>query len=71
MQLPLTIKDKAMSSSKENIPINKLIILAFVLINAIIAEVAFIHNANWYWALLLTIPLLVVAIYNARRNQIF
>jgi hypothetical protein len=57
-----------MLSQKENVPVNKLIILLFVLISAIIAEFAFIHNAKWYWALLLTIPLLIITIYKACRN---
>jgi len=58
-----------MLSQKENIPANKLAILSFVLINAIIAEFAFIHNAKWYWALLLTVPLLLIAIYNTWLNE--
>jgi len=57
-----------MLSQKENVPVNKLIILLFVLISAIIVEFAFIHNAKWYWALLLTIPLLIITIYKACRN---
>jgi hypothetical protein len=58
-----------MLSQKENVPANKLIISLFVLINVIITELAFIHNTKWLWALLLTIPLLFIAIYNARLNE--
>ena len=58
-----------MLSQKENVPANKLIIILFVLINVIITEFAFIHNTKWLWALLLTIPLLLIAIYNASWNE--
>ena len=58
-----------MLSQKENVPASKLIITVFVLINAVIAEFAFVYNTKWYWALLLTIPLLFIAIYNARLNK--
>ena len=58
-----------MLSQKENVPANKLIILLFILINVIIVEFAFIHNTKWWWTLLLTIPLLFIAIYNARLSE--
>lgn len=58
-----------MLSQKENVPANKLIRLLFVLINVTIIEFAFIHNTKWLWALLLTMPLLLIAIYNARLNE--
>ena len=58
-----------MLSQKENVPANKLIILLFVLTNVILIEFAFVHNTKWLWALSLTIPLLLIAIYNAHWNE--
>ena len=45
------------------------VILLLVLINILIIKVAFIHNEKWYLALFVTLPLLVVAIYNARQKR--
>jgi len=58
-----------MLSQKENVPATKLIIILFVLINVIITEFAFIHNTKLLCVLLLTITLLLIAIYNARWNE--
>lgn len=58
-----------MLSQKENIPASKLIIALFVLVNVIVAEFAFIHNTKWLWALLITIPLLFIAVYNNHMNE--
>ncbi|MEO6549660.1 MAG: hypothetical protein ABIN94_16785 [Ferruginibacter sp.] len=37
-----------------------IILLALVLINAIILEDSFTVNEQWYWALIVTIPLLIL-----------
>lgn len=45
------------------------IILAIVLLNAVILETAFTANGDFYWLLLLTFPLLLLAIYNIKQKK--
>jgi len=42
--------------------ISGIIILLIVFINVLIIKVSYIGNANWYFALILTLPLLVLAL---------
>lgn len=53
-----------MSAQKKDITVNGAIRLLLVLINAAILKVAFIKNENFYWALIIMLPLLIVAHYN-------
>jgi glutamate synthase domain-containing protein 2 len=45
------------------------IILVIVLLNAIVLSVAYTKSAGWYWALLFTVPLLLLAIRDVRQNK--
>jgi glutamate synthase domain-containing protein 2 len=49
--------------------ISAIIILFIVLINAIILQEGFTGNGNWYYALLFTVPLLLLAIANIRQKK--
>jgi hypothetical protein len=55
---------------KENhVPISGIIILLLVYLNAFILKMAFIQNKNWYEALIITLPLLIVAVYDNRARS--
>ncbi|WP_018614659.1 hypothetical protein [Segetibacter koreensis] len=45
------------------------IILLLVFINAFILKIAFIQNEKWYATLVITLPLLLIAIYNVIRRH--
>jgi hypothetical protein len=47
--------------------IRGMVITMAVLINAVILYAAFIKNENWYWALMVSAPLLVMV--SGRRNK--
>lgn len=40
-----------------------------VFLNVIVFKSAFTINEEWYWALLVTIPLLLVAVSDIKRNK--
>lgn len=44
------------------ISISGIIVLFVVLLNAVILKTAFTENENWYWALVVTIPMLLIAL---------
>lgn len=49
------------------VPARGMMITMAVLINVIILYAAFIKSENWYWALLVSAPLLVMV--SGRRNK--
>ena len=46
---------------QKSVSISGIIILLIILINVLIIKVSYIGNVNWYYALILTLPLLVLA----------
>jgi glutamate synthase domain-containing protein 2 len=46
-----------------------LIILSLVLLNAFIIREVYTGNENWYWSLIVTLPLLFMAILNIRQKK--
>ena len=36
------------------------------LLNGIVVKQAFVHNAAWYWLLLVSLPLLITLIFDSR-----
>lgn len=50
-------------------PEHGLITLLFVLINVIIVRAGYTGNENWYLALIITLPLLVLAITLKKTNN--
>ena len=46
-----------------------MIILLICLINIIVLKSAYVSAGKNYWVLLITLPLLFIAIYNLRRNK--
>src|SRR5436190_1964837 len=57
-----------MNQHKRTIPINKMVVLVLVFLNAIIAKTALIRNENWYWALMLKIHLTITNEYYETIN---
>jgi regulator of nucleoside diphosphate kinase len=49
--------------------ISAIIILLLVLINTLVLEQGYLVNRDWYWLLLLTVPLLILAIANIRQKK--
>ena len=45
------------------------IILSLVILNIIIIKAGFANNENWYWALTVSLPLLLLAIFNIRQKK--
>lgn len=42
---------------------SKMIVLVMLLANAIVLKNGFVTNAKWYWALFLTVPLLILVLH--------
>ena len=51
-----------MLHKEKNVSVSGTIILLLVISNVLILKVAFIQNENWYWALVVSLPLLLIAI---------
>ena len=51
-----------MIRNRKEISISGMIVLFVVLLNAAILKAAFTGNENWYWALIVSVPLLLIAL---------
>lgn len=51
------------------VSVSNLIIITLVLINAIVLSAAYTSNEKWYWALIITLPLLLLGIYDVRQKK--
>lgn len=51
------------------VSISGMLAVALLLMNAVILETALVKNAEWYKALWVTLPLLVVAIYQSKKKK--
>jgi len=58
-----------MSHKEKNVSVSRIVILLLVIINVLIIKVAFIQNENWYWGLIVTMPLLLIAIIDVRQTK--
>lgn len=58
-----------MIRTKKQIPAGSMILLIIVLLNAIILETAYTGDGIWYWALLVSGPLLLIAIRDERQKK--
>jgi glutamate synthase domain-containing protein 2 len=45
------------------------IIFLLVFINALVLKIAFVDNGYWYWVMFVTLPLLLIAIYDVRQKK--
>ena len=55
--------------NQKSIPMSGMIILLIVLINVIVLRQAYTGSERWYLVLILTLPLLVLAITNIRQRK--
>lgn len=58
-----------MRNVNRQLNIKGVFILMALLVNVIIMKAAFLHNQKWYWWLMVTVPLLIVAI-TIRQSRI-
>lgn len=58
-----------MLHKEKNVSVSGSIILLLVFLNAFILKFAFTRNESWYFGLIVTLPLLLVAIYNGRQKK--
>ena len=56
-------------AGKKKYSLSEIIISILVLINIIILKTAVVNNPNWYWAFIISLPLLIVAIINIRQKS--
>jgi len=58
-----------MSRNQEKVSAGGIIILILVMLNVIILKTAFIHDAQIYWGLTITLPLLLIAIFDTLKKK--
>jgi glutamate synthase domain-containing protein 2 len=58
-----------MTGKQKPISASKIIVTFLVLINAIAIRAGYTGNENWYWSLIITMPLLLLAILNIRQKK--
>jgi L-asparagine transporter-like permease len=46
-----------------------IVILLLIFLNAVVVKVAFIRNSKWYMALIVTVPLLLFALYYTTQKK--
>jgi glutamate synthase domain-containing protein 2 len=54
---------------KKKISIRQLIIISLVLLNIIIISIAYTRSLNWYWVLLVSTPLLIIALRDSLQKK--
>lgn len=59
-----------MLNNEKDPSVNGIIILILVLINVFILKIAFIQNEKWYDALIIALPLLLVALMNNSQKNL-
>ena len=62
-------KYSIMLHNEKDIPVSGMIVLLLVILNVLILKVAFIKNEDWYWALVITLPMLLIAILDVRKRK--
>lgn len=58
-----------MLHKEKNVSVIGTIILLLVILNVLILKIAFIQNESWYWALVITLPLLLIAVLYVRQTK--
>jgi hypothetical protein len=59
-----------MSRNQEKVSANGIVILILVMLNVIILKTAFINDAQIYWGLIITLPLLLIAIFDTIKKKL-
>ncbi len=68
MHLPKQ-KGRNMTRNQKQGPASRLIILMLVFGTVISVKEGYIGNEKWYWILIVTVPLLLLAMVNGRREK--
>jgi glutamate synthase domain-containing protein 2 len=55
--------------SQNSIPVSRTIILIIVILNVVVIKDGYTGDGSWYYALFLTLPLLILAIANTRQKK--
>src|SRR5688500_2238295 len=58
-----------MIRNQKQVSASGIIVFSLVLLNAIIIRAAYTANDNWYGALVITLPLLALALFNTRQKK--
>ena len=58
-----------MTQNQKQVPASGIILLLIVFMNILVIKVGYMTQANWYWALVITLPLLILAIVNIRQDK--
>jgi glutamate synthase domain-containing protein 2 len=58
-----------MSRNQQWFSVSGAIVCTLVLLNGVILQSAYVGNSNLYWLLLVSVPLLLLAIYNTRQRK--
>jgi hypothetical protein len=58
-----------MSPKENGVAVTETMIILLVFLNALILKFAFISNENWYWSLIITLPLLLVIIVDIHQKK--
>ncbi|OSZ77820.1 hypothetical protein CAP36_15790 [Chitinophagaceae bacterium IBVUCB2] len=66
---PITLINQLTIMYNHNVSISGMLTVALLIINAVILETAAVKNADWFNALWVSLPLLAIAIYNARKKK--
>ena len=57
-----------MRRNQKKISVGGLVMVAFILLNAIVLEHGFVFNSNWHKLFYITVPLLLIAAIAFRKN---
>ena len=55
--------------NQKSIPVSRTIILIIVILNVVVIRDGYTGNGSWYYALILTLPLLILAIARMRQRK--
>jgi len=58
-----------MKSKEKGIPPHGIILLFLIGINVLIIETGYTTGQNWYWGLVVTLPMLILSILNYRQRN--
>lgn len=56
-----------MSENQKEVSGRGVFMLLSLLLNAVILKQAFINHVNWYWLLIISLPLFVISLFTCRN----
>ncbi len=58
-----------MKYKEKKVPVNGSVILLLAIVSGIILQAGYTRDGSWYWGLLITLPLLLIAIIDTRPSK--